>query len=269
MTWQVFAASITGSSHVAFGVGAQDAVRTTYPTIRAARNNGSVVAPPLLCVVADGLGSRSRSAEAANIAVGAYVESFLEVVGTTDLAHCGPDDIVGVLRQALAGCLRRYASALSTLAPIGEFDGATTLGVTYLTAEFVGVLSVGDAFVVTTRSDGTSALVLAPESAGEYANQTAHLHPDLAAASAETFVVVDPEIVAVALSTDGLADVMLAAGVRSSESVPHAGFFTTLYEELISGAMDGPKLNRLLAKLSGDAADDLTLAIAWRDHRGP
>lgn len=158
---------------------------------------------------------------------------------------------------------------MSALANDGEFDGATTIGVTYVTGECVGVLAVGDAFVVITRSDGTTALVLAPEPAGEYANQTKYLRPDLDPASANAFVVVDPEIVSVTLSTDGLAEVMLAAGAHPTESVPHAGFFRTLYDQLTGGSMDGPKLNRLLAKLSGEAPDDLTLAVAWRDRHGP
>ncbi len=266
MTWQAISTSITGATHSNFGSGCQDAVLTTFPQIRRSRNQPGSTRPPLFCAVADGLGSRPHSAVASNLAVIALVESFLEAHGRSqDVGSRSGQSMLATLRDAFDGAEQRYCSSLRSLTEAREFEtfsGASTLAGVWIERDYVGIVSVGDSFVASTRSDGTCALLHHPNEVGEYANEVTLFGTGR---SGQTILVVhDPEIRSVVLSTDGLAEVALSPGRRPTETVAHSKFFLPLYEQLRDGKIDGARLTQLVAKMGERATDDATLAVAWR-----
>lgn len=275
--WQVIGASVPGPAHVRTGLGCQDASKTTQQVAQRSRTYRSESPLPLFCAVADGAGSRWRSAEAANLAVGILVDAFLEIhattIGPADRDATDVETARHVLDRAMRTACRRHGEILTVLAmdsPRAEIEADTTLAGVWLHANFVGIVMIGDASVVVERADDI-ALVGPPEQVGEYANQTRFVRPDADESTGlRLLVVYDPEISAVALATDGLADLAMTSSDVGPDLVAHKDFYRRLFSEVRSGAIDKGNLVRFLGgtAVTERSGDDVTLIVGWRPVAG-
>ena len=196
-SWRVRGVSIPGYRHLRDGLECQDAHRHAFEPA-----TGSYV-----LAVADGAGSRPRSAEGATLAVGLAVEQF-----TRRLASGGVPRTPDAWRAWLADGFAAVVDAfLDTTARIGGSPGdfAATLTVAVLAPPFIGTVSIGDGIVIV-GAEGMLHLVTFEPPAGEYVNETQFLSSKGAAADARTQVIEEPELTALLLATDGVVPV----GVR-------------------------------------------------------
>jgi hypothetical protein len=242
--------SVQGYSHLRDGVECQDAYRHT--TVESA--GAQVLA------VADGAGSRARSAEGAALAVGLATGIFAE-----RLQSGGAPDHADAWRSLLADGYRDVvASFLRATARMGSDpkDFASTLTVVVLAYPWVGVVGIGDGFVIT-RAQGhdggdTFDLVSFAGSAGEYVNETVFLTSAGALREATVDCLNDPSLTAVVLATDGL----VPAAIRQDRGRRRPN--RSLLQGVL-GALDDPTdIARFLLedRISALSADDKTLLMA-------
>jgi hypothetical protein len=252
--WRVRGVSVQGYRHLAQGVECQDAYRHSYEPSTGAYT----------LAVADGAGSRARAAEGATLAVGLAVE----VLGT-QLAAQGPPQSADRWRAWLSdgyqAIVRSFREATTRLASDpGEF--ATTLTAVVLTPPWVGMLRLGDGFVVGRAEDnpGEESLhllsVAAP--AGEYVNETVFLTSARALQDVDISCVYDDALTAVLVATDGLAP----ASIRHNggRQVPNLTFIAPVLSSLAAPRSDPTEVARLLldSRISELGGDDKTLVAA-------
>jgi hypothetical protein len=150
--WRVLGGSATGTSHADLGKGCQDA-------------HAWYVDVSVCCfAVADGAGSRPRSAEGSTAAVAAATD----LVKSTEGAKV---PTVGEVFEEARRRLEEIAGG-TTGAPVDDF--ATTLAVVIVGEHHVEVGQVGDSIVVVRHGNGFLH-VASPAEKFEYANETAFL----------------------------------------------------------------------------------------------
>lgn len=248
--WRVHGVSVQGYSHLRDGVECQDAYRHTFVD--------SVGAHVL--AVADGAGSRTRSAEGAALAVGLATNVLADCVAATGLPQSaaawrsllaeGYEDIVAAFLRATARMGR----------DTGEF--AATLTAVVLAYPWMGVVSLGDGFVIT-RADGRDGadsfdLVTFAGPAGDYVNETVFLTSAGARTQVSVDCLHDPELRAVVLATDGLGPAAIRQ--HGGRRRPNRSFLEPLLDSLDQPA----EIARLLLddRISALSADDKTLLMA-------
>ena len=248
--WRVRGVSVQGYSHLRDGVECQDAYRHTFVE--------SVGAEVL--AVADGAGSRVRSAEGAALAVGLATSLLAQ-----RLESAGPPDDAERWRLLLAqGYEDIVAAFLNATARMGSDPGefAATLTAVVLAYPWVGVVSIGDGFVIA-RADsddgaGTFDLVSFAGPAGEYVNETVFLTSTDALGQATVDCIYDPELTAVLVATDGL----VPAAIRQDggRRRPNRSFL----EPLLGSLEEPSEIARLLLddRISALGADDKTILMA-------
>ena len=264
--WTAAAATLTGAAHVRDGTGSQDVaiLSSRYAGVRASES------APLLCVVADGLGSYERSAEAAHLAASLLMNCFVDRLsdggGGFVRAPASSAARRDLLQRSFEDAASMYDYTRSALDNLSMgYQGETTLAAVWALEDGLVVGSIGDSFTVLMREDRSCHLVLAPEAIGEHANETSIFSSaEIAHGKLNLFSVSDPTIVGIALSTDGLSEVLLAQGRSKTEVVPQDEFFLLLYDGLVSGRHSYIDLVRILAKFGKRHADDLSLVFAWR-----
>src|SRR3954462_10097309 len=134
--WRVHGVSVQGYSHLRDGVECQDAHRHAEVP-----GSGAHV-----LAVADGAGSRPRSAEGSALAVGLATDTFVERVSRDGV----PDGPGGWRRLLTAGHTAASSAFLAAVQRLGRDprDFATTLTTVVWAPPWLGVASIGDGFVV-------------------------------------------------------------------------------------------------------------------------
>jgi hypothetical protein len=248
--WRVRGASVQGYSHLRDGVECQDAYRHIFSESAGAH----------VLAVADGAGSRTRSAEGAAMAVGFATALLAESVESAGR----PDSVEGWHAILGDGCERVVSIFLETAERMGPDPGefAATLTAVVLAYPWAGILTIGDGLVIARADDhgggDTFHLVSSAGAAGEYVNETVFLTSVAATADASIDCLYDPGLTAVMLATDGLAP----AAVRrhGGQRRPNRSFLEPLLDSL-----DEPtEIARLLLddRINALSADDKTLLMA-------
>jgi hypothetical protein len=247
--WRVQGVSVQGYSHLRDGLECQDAYRHAFVPS----------ADAYVLAIADGAGSRARSAEGATLAVGIAVDVFGGRLRSG--APRSPEAWRSLMSQGYDDVVSAY---LAATARIGGDSAhfAATLTVVVLAHPWAGLVSIGDGFVIAGAEDESGAeqfhLLSFSGAGGEYVNETLFL----SSASARTDVTVDclyePALTAVVLSTDGLAPV----GIRRNG---RGGRANQSFLEPVLDSLDEPTdIARLLLedRISRLSADDKTLLMA-------
>jgi hypothetical protein len=260
--WRVRGASIQGYGHLRDGLPCQDAYR------HLAVPNALPEREVHILAVADGAGSRARSAEGAALAVGMATELLgKQLAGRA--APAGASEWHDVLRTAYQDLVADFRSAVASIAgaaSVGEF--ATTLTVVVLAHPWLAVVSIGDGFVVVRSDDGGDPqfhLVSAALPVSEYANETVFLTSRTATEAVQLACLWDPAVSGVMLATDGLAQAALSYAQGLSRR-PNRSFAERLLLFVDDRGSDVAELPRLLLQdqLIRLSADDKTLLLAVR-----
>lgn len=242
--WRVRGGSATGTTHVAVGSGCQDS------------HAWLVDSSSVSCfAVADGAGSRHRSAEGSAAAVRAAVELARNAGG--DGEPCDPLTVERIFIEA-----RRRLDELAARTGAIADDLATTLAVVVATGDRIEVGQVGDSIVIIRDSDG-SVHAASPAEKFEYANETvfitsrdwsSHLRRD-------SYELAD--VTAVVLSTDGLRFKILDDLVSGR---PYEPFFEDLVSYVESEEASSDAVARFLDGLDDQSGDDKTLVVAVKSQ---
>jgi hypothetical protein len=254
--WRVRGFSIQGYAHLKEGSPCQDAYRQ------------ATVGSSLVLAVADGAGSRPRSAEGAAILVTAATE-----VLTSMLRAPGDQSDAQLLKvrlpaayERIRGRFLKQATLLGGEGQAGEF--AATLVAAVVTERLIGIIQVGDGFVVTrtvNRLGKTSYHLLSrPEVGGQYSNETVFVTSS-AATDPVTECVVETGLTGIMLSTDGLMPAALAYSNGKPEAV-NEDFTGRVLSHIDEDESDPRKVIRTMMSdgVVGLTGDDLTLLAAVR-----
>jgi hypothetical protein len=175
-------------------------------------------------------------------------------------------DLLGAVYLDLLGDFRRAVSSVAGVAHVGDF--ATTVTVVVLAHPWLGVISIGDGFVVVRTEDGGEPqfhLVSVALPASEYANETVFLTSQAATSAVQVACLWDPAVTGVMISTDGLAQAALSYA-RGLPRRPNRSFAERLLLFVDDPDSDIAELPRLLLQdqLTRLSADDKTLLVAVR-----
>ncbi|MFD5566097.1 protein phosphatase 2C domain-containing protein [Kitasatospora griseola] len=274
----VAGAVVQGAGHLATGLGCQDAFRA------AAAPDSSA----LVLAVADGAGSRERSALGAHLAVDVACRRLLAVEPPS--ADAAPADWQAWLDERAGAVLDGWLAAVrALLAAEGPDDGddpggagggtreqtlAATLAAAVIRPPWVAFLQVGDCFgAVLSRPDGDRGelcrLALPAQRPADF------LSTPGARERAVTSVLHEPSLSGVVLATDGCAPLALdhpsVLGLPPEHGpAPSPRFFQPLAAALRANGGDAQPLHALLS--GPDAArsgDDLTVLCALSPGGGP
>jgi hypothetical protein len=254
--WRVRGFSVQGYAHLTEGIPCQDAYRQ------------AVVGSSAVLAVADGAGSRPRSAEGAAVLVTITVEVL---TGMLKAPGDPPDGRLLKKRldqayERIRGQFLRQATLLGGEGRAGDF--AATLVAAVVTDGLLGIIQVGDGFVVVrtaSRQGGMAYHLLSrPEVSGQHSNETVFV-TSAAAETAEITCVADPGITGILLSTDGLMPAALAYEQGRPEGVNEDFVHRVLGHLDHDGSDPRPILRTMISdgvvQLTGD---DLTMVAAVR-----
>jgi hypothetical protein len=251
--WKVRGVSVTGYSHLRDGIECQDAHRHLHEP-----STGAYV-----LAVADGAGSRSRSAEGAALAVGLTVDEYGRRLAREGLPS-DPDawrDLLATGFEAIVDAFRTTTKRIGS----SPADFAATLTVAILAPPWLGIVSLGDGIVVAgaeqvERESGLHLVTTAPP-AGEYVNETCFLSSDGAHDQVVIRCLHDPGLVALLLGTDGVTP--LAVKRDGVAPRPNRTFVEPVLRSL-AARTDPVEVSRLLLeeRLTRLSADDKTLLAA-------
>jgi hypothetical protein len=260
--WRVRGASMQGYDHVRSGGWCEDSFAHTHiPLDDPARPDIQILA------VADGAGSRSRSADGSRLAV----STALAVVEQGIRAHWRPESApewTALLQHLSEQVIARFVSVARAVGggdkAIGDF--ATTLTTVVLAHPVVGYFSVGDGFVIIrTGAGGRSNLHLVDSAVAtaQDASTTTFLTSHTAGA-VRVNAIYDEAITGVFISTDGLAYTTLARDDDGQLSLVERPMVDTVFRLLDQDDFDPLGLLRLLQRDDVIAAtqDDTTLLAA-------
>jgi hypothetical protein len=253
--WRVRGVSVQGYSHLRDGIECQDAYRHAFH-----KRTGTH-----LLAVADGAGSRVRSAEGASLAVGLSVGEFSERLARGGVPATA-DDWHRLLAEAFATVIEMFRSATDRLGSSSDF--AATLTVAILAPPWLATASLGDGVVIVGAEalDGTTLLhlIVHAQPAGEFVNETQFLTSARALDHMSTTCVRDPGLSAVLLATDGVVPV----GVQRDGAAwrPNSTFVEPVLASLGAARSNPTEVTRLLLddRISRLSADDKTLLAAVR-----
>jgi hypothetical protein len=165
--WRVHGVSVQGYGHLRDGVECQDAYRHTFVESAGVQ----------VLAVADGAGSRPRAAEGATLAVGLANSLLAERFRSAGAPHT-VDSWLSLLGTTYEEIVSAFLKATEGMGPDrGEF--AATLTAAVLAPPWLGVVSIGDGFVIAGApgDDGGERfhLVSFAGPAGEYVNEAVFL----------------------------------------------------------------------------------------------
>lgn len=253
--WRIIGASVTGTSHLARGLGCQDA-----HGIRHLAKEVTVIA------VADGAGSAGRASEGSELAVKSSLDSLCASLENV------PDLPDTSLADALRGALIAARTSLTEMAGAEEDDAdaghasdsldqfATTLILVVLAKRWLGIAQVGDGAAVVRDAEGSLQVLTIPSS-GEYLNETFFLtSPDYLQKS---HIRVWP------LSADALAvmsDGVQVLAINYADNTAHAPFFEPIFRFASNAHTSEDELRSFLEspKVCAHTDDDKTLVVAIR-----
>jgi hypothetical protein len=251
--WRVRGFSVQGYAHLTEGIPCQDAYRQ------------AIVGTSAVLAVADGAGSRARSAEGAALLVSITTEVL---TGMLNAPGEPPDGRLlkrrlGQAYERIRGQFIKQATLLGGEGRAGDF--AATLVAAVVTNGLLGIIQVGDGFVVV-RTAGRQGmayhLLSRPEVSGQHSNETLFV-TSAAAEEAEIIPVADPGITGILLSTDGLMPAALAYEQGRPETV-NEDFVQRVLGHLDKDGSDPRPIVRTMlsdgvVQLTGD---DLTMLAA-------
>ena len=248
--------SVQGYSHLRDGIECQDAHRHEFEP-----STGAYV-----LAVADGAGSRPRSAEGATLAVGIAVAALRDGLVRDGLPR-DADDWRDRMREAMRTVVSAFREATTRLgAPPADF--AATLTVAVLAPPWVGIASLGDGIVVAgVEPDGEEHgfhLVVFTRPAGEYVNETTFLSSSGALDHVTIRCLHDRGLTSLLLGTDGVAPIAIKRDGRVQRA--NASFVEPVVESLTAVRSDPTEVTRLLLedRITRLSADDKTLLAAVR-----
>jgi hypothetical protein len=253
--WRVRGFSIQGYAHLTEGSPCQDAYRQ------------ATVGTTALLAVADGAGSRPRSAEGAAILVSLTIDVLTAMVkapGDPGDAHL----LKARLDQAWERIRGQFLEQVTVLAGqdrAGEF--AATLVAAVVSDKLIGIIQVGDGFVVVRtrnrRGQAYHHLLSRPTGDGQYSNETVFVTS--AGARPVITCAVDSGLTGVLLSTDGLMPAALAYEGGQPEGV-NGDFAGRVLGHLDADGHDPRLIMRTMLSdgVVGLTGDDLTLLAAVR-----
>jgi hypothetical protein len=257
--WVVRGASMTGAGHVREGRWCEDAFAWTSLTAGGEQPDIQVLA------VADGAGSRARSAEGSRLAVSLAVseaETYLRRSGLPTSPRLWRENL-DVIGREIVTAFRAAARDLGG----GSVDAfASTLTTVIVAHPFVAYFSVGDGFVVLRTGTGGSAnihLLDSAVAAAENASTTVFLTSRLDGA-ARIGAVYDPEITGVFVSTDGLAPATLSRSENGELTIAEVPVVDMVLSLLDQGDFEPYDLLRLLQRddVLAVTEDDTTMLAA-------
>lgn len=228
----------------------------------------ATVGKSVVLAVADGAGSRPRSAEGAALLVTLTTEILTGMLK----APGGPPDgyiLKDRLRVAYDRIRRQFLKQVTLLVGdgrAGEF--AATLVAAVVTDGMLGIIQIGDGFVVARTADRQGVkryhLLSQPVVTGEYSNQTIFITSG-AAVTPEIRCAVDEGITGVLVSTDGLMPAALTREPGQPETV-NADFAERVLGHLDKDDTDPRLIVRTMLSdgVVGRTSDDLTLLAAVR-----
>ncbi|MFI5906476.1 protein phosphatase 2C domain-containing protein [Dactylosporangium sp. NPDC051541] len=261
--WRVAGVSVPGPRHAAIAVANQDS--WLYRAVNA---------DVFVLAVADGAGSRPRSAVGSRLAVEAAFTSACAVLppqrpGTGPVWAELAERWAGACRAAFTQAVEAVAGPLSTdgAAGLGAEDFATTLLAVLACPPWYCYLTVGDCFLVVHRRPGGAHLVVPPPIADPPGVTTFLTSPD-AAAQLSCGVIDEPRLAGLALCSDGLIQATLDIARRADGAMCYlappdfAGFFEALADDRrtpldLAAGLASPDY----AATSGD---DMTMVLAVR-----
>jgi hypothetical protein len=254
--WRVRGVSVQGYSHLRDGVECQDAHRHAYEP-----ETGSYV-----LAVADGAGSRPRSAEGATVAAGLAVSVLVDALGRTGLPD-SPEAWRAWLGARFEAIVHDFLENTQRLGG-RPADFAATLTVAVLAPPWLGTASLGDGIVIVgaAADDGPALHLIAhTPPAGEYVNETHFLSSQDALRHTRVQVLHDPGLTALLLATDGIAPIGVERGEREARR-PNVSFLGPVLDSLSDKKSDPAEVTRLLLqdRISRLSADDKTLLAAVR-----
>ena len=259
-TWRTAIATAPGSSHLRDQLPNQDAVACRLVEV----GHGQV----LVCAVADGAGSASRSDEGSQIAVTTAVTTVASGINKQPAAAFGQGLAESLVRNAIKQAkieVERYGAARD----IHPRELASTLIIAVASDSLVTAAQVGDGAVIAFNiGDGTAKTLCAAHS-GEYANETTFItsrtRPDRIADVGHAS---GYDYDSLALITDGLQNLAL----KMSERTAFMRFWNPILNDLAQTDEPDAVPGRLRSFISGErvqsrTTDDVTIAIAVRSAR--
>ncbi|MEN8656224.1 protein phosphatase 2C domain-containing protein [Streptomyces sp. 21So2-11] len=274
----VSGAVVQGTDHLAAGIGCQDALKS------ARCEDGEAV----VLAVADGAGSRDRSALGAHLAVDTACRVLARDLPGGNTSGAGWTEWIGGRAKEVVDAWLRATRALPAAAEYGEgavgtdgpLDGgahrpgpgefATTLAAAVVKPPWAAFLCVGNCFgtVLTMDSDSTRErchLVLPPP---DERHSPLFLSSPGARTRVRSFALWDPDLTGVMLATDGCVPLTLdhpdVHGLPPAAGpLPSTRFFVGLAAALRDNGGDAEPLRALLCSPeAGRSGDDLTVLCA-------
>jgi serine/threonine protein phosphatase PrpC len=257
--WRIAGVSVQGSRHAAVAQANQDAW-----LYRRVADEVFVLA------IADGAGSRPRSAVGSRLAVEAAFAGACAVFPAqpldekhewVELARNWASACRAAFSQATAG----VAGALSAGEPLTSDDFACTLLAVLVCSPWYCYITIGDCFLVVHRRPGGAHLVVPPQMADSRAVTTFLTAPE--AAEVSSGVIDEPRLAGLVLCSDGLIeatlDVARAADGTMCYLVPpeFSGFLEVFGDERTTADLTAGFTSPEYAAASGD---DMTMLLAVR-----
>jgi len=270
----VSGAVVQGTDHLAGGIGCQDALKSV-------RCEGDEAGGGVVLAVADGAGSRDRSALGAHLAVDIACRVLARELpgddtdGTvwTEWISVRAKEVVDTwLRAALAlpAATEHDEGADGTHVPRDAGEFAATLAAAVVRPPWAAFLCVGNCFgtVLTMDRDSTRErchLVLPPP---DERHSSLFLSSPGARMRVRSFALWDPDLTGVMVATDGCVPLTLdhpdVHGLPPAAGpLPSARFFVGLASALRDNGGDAEPLRALLSSPeAGRSGDDLTMLCA-------
>jgi hypothetical protein len=203
--WVVRGATVQGNGHLGRGTSGQDSF--DWAPIPA-RQGGQAVAWVL--AVADGAGSRRRSAQGASLAVGLAVD-----IATAEFGAVGRPDDAEACKSLMSGVFDKlraaFHKAVEAIPSAAPANFATTLTVALIADPFIGLASVGDGFTVVRTGRGESVRFHVvdyeiPDSAeaGQTSSGSSFLTSSDVLERRRVYVIPNGDVTGILLATDGM-----------------------------------------------------------------
>lgn len=260
--WNIAAASVCGSGHLASGLPSQDAYLTNSPSGSMAV--GSAATAPMVITVADGAGSSPYGAAGASL-----VAAMASDMAASGIESLDAPDLRGLANLARQVVWQTRSAVLDAVAVTRRHSLVrakprafhATLQLVILYPPFLATAQIGDGFIVLQHASEKLSILASPRR-HEYANVTDFVNgPHWIEPSITAWQ--EPQVTGIAVSSDGLEEVALEFRQREIDKAK-PGFFNPLFSGVVDGSYDSARLMRLLRspRLTDLASDDLTLVVA-------
>lgn len=243
--WAACGASVTGSQHIAKGLGCDDAF------------GYGIAGDFAVAVVADGAGSVSgTSAWGSFVACQSVLDDAMRHDTIRRFMKASSEKAEDLMRWLFDGALERLNQEAGVMKlPLPLLS--TTLSVAVATPERTVFGQIGDGIIAVDHRGSVETVLI--EDKGEYPNATWFVQTNGAFAESYRSCTL-PAIDAFALSTDGMSYKITNVGTGE----PYAPFFTGSWEHVRSGANEGSFAALLRGIEDDQTGDDKTMVLLVR-----